>query len=92
VRVTSAAGPIVLASDATHFYENMDSCRPFPIVLDVGAMLQGFGRLRELASPDGVVVPGHDPRVLDRHPAADPSLTGIAVRIDAAGHANVPRE
>jgi glyoxylase-like metal-dependent hydrolase (beta-lactamase superfamily II) len=81
VRVTSAAGPIVLASDATHFYENMDSGRPFPIVVDVGAMLQGFGRLRELASPAGVVVPGHDPRVLERHPAADPSLAGIAVRI-----------
>ena len=81
VRVETGGRVIVLASDATHYYENMDSGRPFPIVHDVGAMLDGFDTLRRLAGPDGVIVPGHDPLVFDRHEAADPALAGIAVRI-----------
>lgn len=30
------------------------------------------------------VIPGHDPAVLDYYPAPDPSLEGIAVRLDVA--------
>jgi hypothetical protein len=29
-------------------------------------------------------VPGHDPLVFERYPAAKPGLEGIAVRLDAA--------
>jgi len=29
-----------------------------------------------------MVIPGHDPRVLERHPAAGPGLDGIAARVD----------
>ena len=71
----------MLASDASHYYENMESARPFPIVFDVAAMVAGYDKLRLLAGPGGVIVPGHDPRVFDRHVAADPSLAGIAVRL-----------
>ena len=81
VRINTRWGWLVLASDATHYYENMESARPFPIVFDVGEMINGYDTLRRLAGPDGIVVPGHDPLVFDRHPAADPSLTGIAVRL-----------
>jgi len=83
VRVRTQGGWVVLASDATHYYENMETTRPFPIVFDVEAMVAGYDRLRELAGPDGVVVPGHDPLVFERHPAADPALAGIAVRLGA---------
>ena len=71
----------VLASDATHYYENIESGRPFPIVFNVGAMVEGYDRLRRLAGMDGVIVPGHDPLVFERHAAADPSLSGIAVEV-----------
>lgn len=81
VRVETARGPVVLASDSTHYYENLETGRPFPILYDVGAMLDGFDRLRALAGPDGVIVPGHDPMVFERHEPADPSLAGVAVRI-----------
>jgi glyoxylase-like metal-dependent hydrolase (beta-lactamase superfamily II) len=81
VRVDTASGPVVLASDATHYYENIEATRPGSIVFDVPAMIAGYGRLRALAGVDGVIVPGHDPLVFDRHPAADPSLAGIAVRL-----------
>ena len=38
--------------------------------------------LRALASSPGHIVPGHDPIVMQRYPAARPGLEGIAVRLD----------
>ena len=82
VRVRTADGWLVLASDASHYYENMEARRPFPVVFDVDAMLDGFDTLRRLASPDDAIVPGHDPLVLARYPAAAPGLAGVAVLLD----------
>ncbi len=39
------AGWLCLASDATHLYENIWTGIPFPIVVDLQDMLDGFGRL-----------------------------------------------
>ncbi|MGH9132535.1 MAG: N-acyl homoserine lactonase family protein [Ilumatobacteraceae bacterium] len=83
VRVHTSVGWIVLASDATHYYENFTAERPFPIVFDVGAMLEGYATLRRLADAPELVVPGHDPRVLERYEPVAPELAGIAVRLDA---------
>lgn len=82
VRVHTADGWLVLASDATHYYENLETRRPFHIVYDVAAMFDGFDRVRSLAAPHGRYVPGHDPDVLRRHPAAAPGLEGIVARLD----------
>lgn len=82
VRVRTQAGWIVLASDAAHLYANMDDARPFPIVFDVGRMIEGWRRLRDLADAPELVVPGHDPLVMRRYPAASTVLKGIAVRVD----------
>lgn len=82
VRVWTGIGWVVLASDAAHFYENMDDVRPFAIVHDVGRMIEGYGRLRALADDPSFIVPGHDPLVFDRYPPAGPGLEGIAVRLD----------
>ena len=82
VRVHTRIGWIVLASDATHLYANMNDTRPFPIVHSVAAMVEGYRRLRELADHPNYVVPGHDPLVMQRYPAAGPGLEGIAVRLD----------
>lgn len=82
VRVRTQAGWIVLASDAAHLYANMDDARPFPIVFDVGRMIEGWRRLRDLADAPELVVPGHDPLVMRRYPAASAVLKGIAVRVD----------
>jgi glyoxylase-like metal-dependent hydrolase (beta-lactamase superfamily II) len=83
VRVWTRRGWLVLASDAAHFYANMDEGRPYPIVHDVGAMLEGHRTLRGLASGDDLVIPGHDPLVLARFPAARPELAGHIARLDA---------
>ncbi|WP_299280957.1 N-acyl homoserine lactonase family protein [uncultured Tateyamaria sp.] len=63
VRVRTRAGWMVLASDAAHFYENFVARKPFPIVVDLQDMLDGFDTLRKLASAPELIVPGHDPLV-----------------------------
>lgn len=83
VRVHTRIGWIVLASDATHLYANMEQVKPFPIVHSVGEMVEGFRKLRELADDPRWVVPGHDPLVMQRYPVAAPGLEGVAVRLDA---------
>ena len=82
VRVRTRIGWIVLASDAAHLYANMNETRPFPIVFDVGAMVDGYRRLRELADSPDLVVPGHDPLVMRRYAPPRAGLKGIAVRLD----------
>ena len=73
----------MLASDATHYYENMETGRPFPIVFDVGAMVDGYDRLRRAGrSEPAAIVPGHDPLVLRALPGRRAGLEGIAVRLD----------
>lgn len=63
VRVRTDAGWLVLASDAAHFYENFQARKPFPIVVDLQNMLDGFDTLQRLASDPKLIVPGHDPLV-----------------------------
>jgi glyoxylase-like metal-dependent hydrolase (beta-lactamase superfamily II) len=69
VIVTTAAGRVVLASDAVHYYEELERDRPFSVVADVPAMYAAFDQIRELEQDAGtVIVAGHDPAVLDRFP------------------------
>jgi len=82
VRVQTRSGPLVLASDASHFYANLEQVRPFPIVWSVGDMIAGYSRLRALAGAPARIVPGHDPLVLQRYPAAAKGLEGIVARLD----------
>ena len=82
VRVATRRGAVVLASDASHFYANMEEIRPFPIVWSVADMVDGYRRLRELAESPAHIIPGHDPLVMERYPAPAAELRGIAVRLD----------
>jgi glyoxylase-like metal-dependent hydrolase (beta-lactamase superfamily II) len=82
VRVATASGPIVLASDGTHFYENFEMGKVFPIVVDVADVLAGYARMRKLAASDRHVVPGHDPLVLKRYPALSTETEGVVHRLD----------
>jgi glyoxylase-like metal-dependent hydrolase (beta-lactamase superfamily II) len=82
VRVSTRRGWVVLASDASHYYANLEEGRPFPIFHDLGEVFEGYKTLRALASSPRHIVPGHDPLVMQRYPAAKPGLEGIAVRLD----------
>lgn len=68
VRVKTSAGWLVLASDAAHYYENFEARKPFPIVVDVQNMLEGYDTLYRLASAPSLIIPGHDPLVTDFFP------------------------
>lgn len=68
VRVRTRRGWVVLASDASHYYENYREGKPFPIVVDLQNMLDGFSTLRQLADSDDHIIPGHDPLVRSIYP------------------------
>ena len=80
VRVRTQAGWLVLASDAAHFYENFMARKPFPIVVDLQDMLDGFTALERLATAPRLIVPGHDPLVRTYFPSI---LSPHIFRLDA---------
>jgi glyoxylase-like metal-dependent hydrolase (beta-lactamase superfamily II) len=84
VRVMTQTGPVMLASDSSHFYENFEKGKVFPIVVDVENTLKGYARLRELAASPRHIVPGHDPLVLKRYPALNSQTQGVVHRLDVA--------
>ena len=69
VRVQTAKGPVCLASDAAHYYENFERGLLFPIVVDPHDMTAGFKKIVDLAGDPSRVIPGHDPLVRDRFDA-----------------------
>jgi glyoxylase-like metal-dependent hydrolase (beta-lactamase superfamily II) len=81
VRVLTRRGWVVLASDASHFYANFEQGRPFPVLESVTDTLEGYDSMRRLASSARHIVPGHDPLVTDRYPAALAGVRDI-VRLD----------
>jgi glyoxylase-like metal-dependent hydrolase (beta-lactamase superfamily II) len=62
-------GPVVLASDVAHYYEEAELRRPFAILTDLDEMLQSYDTLARLAAHPGArVLVGHDPLVMERFP------------------------
>lgn len=95
--VDTADGAVLLASDATHYYEELERDMPFFVVDDLKAMYAGFDALKAMtAELDAVLVPGHDPDVAHRHPAIPGVLGGLAhpigrpVAVPATTHERKP--
>jgi glyoxylase-like metal-dependent hydrolase (beta-lactamase superfamily II) len=84
VTVHTRRGWVVLASDASHFYENLHTERPFTRAFHVGQMLEAFDRLAALAPGPDHIVPGHDSLVMQLYPAPSAELEGVVVRLDVA--------
>lgn len=68
VRVETAKGPLVLASDAAHFYDTVIEQNPFTVIVDLPDMCAGWDHIFELGAEPGFVVPGHDPHVTELYP------------------------
>ena len=81
-RVWTRRGWMVLASDASHFYANFETGRAFPIMHSHEDTLRGYDRMKRMASAPNAIIPGHDPLVTARYPAAAAGLEGIALRLD----------
>jgi len=82
VRVHTARGWVVLASDSSHYYEHFEKKRVFSLVFHLGDVMGGYEKLLSNASSPSHVVPGHDPLVVARYPAYSAELDGIAMRLD----------
>ena len=86
VVVEMPEGPVILASDAIHYYDELEQDRPFAVLDSLADMYRGYERIREwLQRPGAVVIPGHDPDVMNRFAPVDASDPSCAVRIDAHG-------
>src|SRR3546814_15193263 len=75
--VWTERGWVVLASDAIHLYEEGERERPFAIFHAIQVMLEGYRKLNALAPSPKQLVPGQDPLVTSRFPAAAPDPEGI---------------
>ena len=84
VRVHTARGWIVLASDALHYYEELERGQPFAVAYHIGDMLAAHPTMRRMVTSDDHIIPAHDPRVMELYPAARPELAGMAARVDLA--------
>jgi glyoxylase-like metal-dependent hydrolase (beta-lactamase superfamily II) len=82
VVVKTRRGPVVLASDTTHLYAHVEQARVFPIAYNIAEVLEGYQTLKRLAGAMERIVPGHDPLVLKRYPAAKQGLKDWVVRLD----------
>ena len=85
VLVATSDGPVLLASDAVHYYEEYERDMPFVAVADLAAMYGGFDLIRAMVTDGRVrhLVSGHDPDTLARFTPLDGALAGFAATIGA---------
>ncbi|UQG62631.1 N-acyl homoserine lactonase family protein (plasmid) [Marinobacter sp. M3C] len=81
VQVWTRKGWLVLSSDASHYYANYEQARPFPIVHNVAEMLDAYDTMRGLAASPDLVIPGHDPLVMERFRAPFAAAQDIVVQL-----------
>lgn len=82
VCVQTERGPLVLASDASHFYAHVENDRAFPILYNLAELLEGYRTLRRLGGSTRNIIPGHDPLVLERYPEASSATRDWIARVD----------
>lgn len=78
VLVQTADGPVLLASDAVHYYEECERNMPFVSVANLPDLYAGFDEVRAMIADGRVrhLVTGHDPDTLRRFPALGGPLAG----------------
>lgn len=81
VRVPTRRGAVLLASDASHFYENFMRRSPFPICFSEEDTLKSYERLEQLADSEDHIIPGHDPLVRELYAAPSSTLEGRVCRL-----------
>lgn len=90
VLVQTADGPVLIASDAVHYYEELDRDMPFMAVADLVGMYAGFDRLTAMLAEGTAthLVSGHDPTTLGRFEPFGELLAGNAAVIGRRGTAS----
>jgi glyoxylase-like metal-dependent hydrolase (beta-lactamase superfamily II) len=86
VAVETAKGPLLIASDAAHYLDEIRLDRPFCLFTDLPEMLTSYARMRSIAEGDlARVIPGHDPLVrgLGISPTASDRVIRLALELAA---------
>jgi glyoxylase-like metal-dependent hydrolase (beta-lactamase superfamily II) len=84
VQVDSGDGEVVLASDAAHYYEEIEHDRPFALFTSLPDMFRGYEILRDLAERAGTtVIAGHDPRVRSMFDEVRPDCLDLTAPVTA---------
>lgn len=85
VTVKTSEGTVLLASDAVHYYEELEDDLVFSSVADLVGMYSAFSLIRAMRASGEVdtIVSGHDPETLGRFTPAAGALAGIASTIGA---------
>jgi len=68
VLVESEDEKVILASDNSWFYYNVESGLPIPIGMDVKAYAANLKRMKSMVKDVDLIIPGHDPLVFSRFP------------------------
>lgn len=83
VTVDTSDGPVLLASDSVHYYEEYQRNMPFTQVASLVDMYAAFDRIRAMLDTGEVrhLVSGHDPDTLARFTPVTGALAGLAATI-----------
>lgn len=79
VTVSTSDGPVILASDAVHFHEELDRDMLFQSMSDLPESYRVLERLRK--HPRNLLVSGHDSEELNRHTPLQGALPNLAASI-----------
>jgi glyoxylase-like metal-dependent hydrolase (beta-lactamase superfamily II) len=80
--VDGEEAPVVLASDAVHFYEELERDRACAVLTDLPRVYAAYDVIRALVDELGArVLAGHDPLVMDRFPRLPGANAELGVRV-----------
>lgn len=91
VRVPTARGVVLLASDATHYYEHWVRRVPFAICWSQPDLMNSYDAFDKLADSADHVIPGHDPLVRALYPAFSSATGDEVIRLDAPPSQSIAR-
>lgn len=77
VVVDTKAGPVVVASDNSYLYDNIENGTPNGICISLLAMENGIKHMKSFVTDSKFVIPGHDPAVLTKFSQIAPGVVKI---------------
>lgn len=75
LRVQTARGPVILASDVSHYWANILALKPFNLTVSTVETLDSYRQVIAIAGTPDRIIPGHDPKVRRLFPAV--TINGI---------------
>ncbi len=76
--VSTPRGPLVLASDVAHFYEQLTASALFNIVIDPEAMVAGYTWALAHGGTLDRILPAHDPLIRRAYPQVAPNVFDLS--------------